>query len=255
MAERIDWDECYRDFAAVWEQRARDTPLKPIEPAATILERLGTPAPEDERWLIEALGDRARKWFVAWAAGRADVLSESLFRPMLDTAIDEVNPSANRSFIEPCMHAFGPRRVNRYLLSVVQSGTDSRKAGAVNALYWAQVPLTFVGLPPEWTIEYATPESRAANEALADLQELKRKLLLATFVSNENLHVRRSIIPQLSLDPAHHAPSDRPLVAQAIAIGRGHPDTYIRERTEVQLGNSSLLPPLPEREPEPPAAP
>ena len=68
--------------------------------------------------------------------------------------------------------------MNAYLLSVVESGSDFRKAGAVNARYWAEEPLAFVGTVPPFTIEYATPESRAAYEALSDLRERKRRLLL-----------------------------------------------------------------------------
>jgi len=60
---------------------------------------------------------------------------ELLCEPMLDAGINEVNPSLNRGFIEPCKETFGPRRVNEYLLDAVAKGDDLRKAGAVNALY------------------------------------------------------------------------------------------------------------------------
>src|SRR5262249_39600148 len=149
-----------------------------------------------------------------------------------------------------CMNAFGPRRVNEYLLRVVESGPDWRKAGAVNALYWAQVSLCFVGNVPAYTPEHATPESRAAYLALADLWERNRRLYRETFVSNTNLHVRRSIIPSLNLDPGDYPESHRQLVAGAVAIARNHEDEYIRQRVEVQLGNEKLLDPLPHRETE-----
>src|SRR6185312_13105355 len=148
---------------------------------------------DDVRWLTEALRHdaqnrrEARKWFVSVLLFDTTSLPEGLLAPLLDAGIDEVNPSYNRAFIEPCMRAFGARRVNGYLLEVVASGSDVRKMGAMKALYWAQVPLRFVGEAPSYAIEHATPESRAAYEALADVRERKRTLLLETFVSNPNL--------------------------------------------------------------------
>ncbi len=66
---------------------------------------------------------------------------------MLDAAIDEVNPSLNREFVEPCRSAFGLRRVNEYLLDVVESGTDFSRAGAVNALYWRRCGSRSLAMP------------------------------------------------------------------------------------------------------------
>jgi hypothetical protein len=143
---------------------------------------------------------------------------------------------------------FGYRRVNEALLEVVESGSDFQKAGAVNASYWAQVGLSFLGNVPAYTPEYAIPESRAAYEALADIRDRRRRLFLETFVNNPNLDVRRSLIPKLDLAPAHYPESHRALVAQAIAIARGHTDAYIRHRVEIQLGSLGPLAPLPHRE-------
>jgi hypothetical protein len=209
---------------------------------------MATPTSEDVRWLTEALRHRERKWFVGVVARSVTSLPEVLFAPLLDAGIDEVNPSFNRAFIEPCMGAFGPRRVNEYLLGVVASGSDFRKAGALNAMYWAQARLTFVGDVPSYTVEHATPASRAAYEALADLRERKRTLLLEMFVENSNVDVRRSVIPSLDLDATAYPEGYGPLVAQAIEIARGSPDEYVRHRVEVQLGNVHLLAPLPHRE-------
>jgi len=249
MTDPSDWDRLSSEYAAARSARFDGhKSATPFEWPKDLARRLAKPTSEDVRWLTEALAHRERKWFVAELARRSDSLAEVFFAPMLDAGIDEVNPSANRDFIEPCVHAFGHRRVNEYLLGVVESGTDFRKAGAVNALYWAGMSLTFIGPTPSYSIEYATPESRAAYEALADVWERKRKLLLETFVANPNVHVRRSIIPTLSLDPAEYPESNRPLVARAIEIARGSDDEYIRHRVEVQLGNEHLLAPLPHRE-------
>jgi hypothetical protein len=248
MPESVAWDALYADYAAVGSAITAGTrPVKPFKLPDAAVRRISSPTSEDLRWLTVALKHDERKWFVAEVARRSMSLADGLFAPLLDAGIDEVNPSFNRSFIEPCLSAFGPRRVNEYLLGVVESGTDFRKAGAVNALYWAQVGLSFPGSAPSFSIEYATPESRAAYEALGDLWERKRRLLLKTFVSNPNVDVRRSIIPSLKLNAADYPEDLRPLVARAIEIARGSDDEYIRHRVEVQLGNVKLLAPLPHR--------
>jgi hypothetical protein len=245
----MDWDALHSEFAAARAAfLAGHEPTTPFELPDAAVTAITTPTDEDSRWLIRALGDEERKWLVAELARRADLLAAAFFAPMLDAGIDEVNPSFNRYFIEPCVSAFGHRRVTEYLLGVAESGSDFRKAGAVNALYWAQVPLSFKGTAPSFTIEHATPESRAAYEAVSDLRERKRRLLLETFVSNPSVDVRRSIIPSLDLDPAAYPESHRPLVARAIEIARGSGDEYIRHRVEVQLGNVKWLAPLPHRE-------
>jgi hypothetical protein len=210
---------------------------------------LARPSKEDLEWIGKALQDQERKLFVAKLARTAPVLSEELFQPLLDAAIDEINPSFNGWFVKPCLSVFGHRRVIEYLLNVAESGSDFRKAGAVLALYHAQVCLSFMATAPRpFTIEHATPESRAAYEAVSDLRERERRLLLETFVSNPSVDVRRSIIPRLNLDPAAYPESHQPLVAQAIEIARGSEDQYIRHRSEVQLGNVKVFAPLPHRE-------
>jgi hypothetical protein len=248
MAESIDWDGWATTYTTVRSARlAGRAPECPFDPPAILAQRVRRPSPADAVWLARALADEGQKWFVAELARRASGVGDALFGAMLDAAVAEVNPSFNRDFVEPCVAAFGPRRVNEYLLGVVETGTDDRKAGAANALYWAQVSLTFVGAAPAYTPEYATPESRAAYEALSDVWDRKRRLFLETFVANPSVEVRRSLIPSLNLDPAAYPEGHRPLVAEAVAIARGHPDKYIRHRVEVQLGNAKLLAPLPHR--------
>src|SRR5262249_31443861 len=146
MPDSVAWDALYADYAAVRSAVFAGTkPARPFKLPDAAVWRISTPTNEDLRWLIEALKHDERKWFVVEVARRSKALAEALLAPMLDAGIDDVNPSFNRSFIEPCLSAFGPRRVNEYLLGVVESGTDFRKAGAVNALYWAQVGLSIPG--------------------------------------------------------------------------------------------------------------
>jgi hypothetical protein len=257
MADQIDWGSLYSHYlgwlSGVYGGRL---PATSFEPPRGVLATLADPNDEDARWLIEALrqdGERREgpKWCAASLFRQSESIAEVFFVPLLDAAVDEVDPSDNRSFVEPCMKHFGPRRVNEYLLSVVESGTDFRRAGAVNALYWSQVRLLFRNVllddVPPFDIEHATAESRTAYMALQDVWERKKRLFLETFVANASVEVRRSIIPALKLDPQAYPHSYRPLVARAIAIARSHKDDYIRHRVEVQLGDIRPLAPLPHR--------
>jgi hypothetical protein len=208
---------------------------------------LSTATSADWERLSEALADDKQKWFVAAIFSEYPV-PKRLVKAMIRAAIYEVNPSLNRAFISPCIASYGHRTVNEGLLEVVENGTDFEKAGAVNALYWGGMSLSFPPNTNRFTLENATPESRAAYFKLKDVWERKDRLFLQEFVSNENLDVRQSIIPSLKLNESVYADDLKPLVSKAIEIARHHEDEYIRHRVEVQLGNEHLLYPKPHRD-------
>ena len=242
-----DWDGLFSSYEPV---RFGEPRRGRFEPPGAARHAFSHPKPADVAWLAASLRNERRKWLVAEIAQRARV-PEALFGPMLDAAIEETNPSFNRSFVEPCMDAFGPRRVNEYLLDALAAGDDFRKAGAANALYWAGVSLEFTGRPPAYEPEHATPESRERYDALSDVWARKRRLLLETFVNSQSVDVQRCVIAKLNLDPTAYPPTHRDLVARATDIGLSHRDEYVRHRTSVQLGREHVLQALPQREPRP----
>lgn len=226
MSAPINWDEMSAEYGSTRAAvRSGVKPSKPLEAPREAIDRMATLAPEDVESLIAILRDDNRKWFVAALVGYSKSLPDAMFSPLLDAGIDEVNPSFNRSFIAPCLVSFGARRVNTYLLDAVESGTDDRKAGAVNALYQAY-----------------------SSELPDDVRERKRKMFLKTFVTNSNLDVRRSLIAHLDLNEDAYDVSFRHFVPRAIDIARQSEDWYIRHRVEVQLGNVRTLPCLPHRQ-------
>lgn len=145
--------------------------------------------------------------------------------------------------------------MNEFLLSVIESGDDFQKAGAVNALVWAAVVVSYrfpesADSPLRFTREDAIPDTLAAFEAFEDVREREKILLLETFVSNTNIDVRRSILGHLNLDEGAYPDSHKALVAKAIHTARSHTDEYIRERLRYQLRETGLIPALPLREDE-----
>jgi hypothetical protein len=247
---RASWDELAERFAACerlsnatpshglreWENAQR----KVYECQAPIIAQAASQAAqleeEDIAWFDDTLrqGDREKKFFVS-AVFYKTTLDRRLLRPMLEAAIDEVDPSVNRIYVEPCMNACGARVVNETLLDRVEIGNDLEIAGAVNAMYWAQ-----------W--------DEAKSDDLADVQRRRRCLFLKTFVENENFDVRRSVLSFLTLDESVYPSEYKPLVTRAIEIARHHPDEYIRDRLRVQLGEAKILPCLPHRGADSPAS-
>ncbi|QDT95264.1 hypothetical protein [Gimesia aquarii] len=202
----------------------------------------------DWQWLADALKDPMEKWFVA-AIFRGCPVPKRFVETMLRAAIHEVDPDSNRQFILPCVESFGHRKVNEFLLNVVEGDDDVEIAGAVAALYWANMQIQFTDNVPQLTLDYATPESRKEFLALNDVWERKRETFLRVFVNNYNVSIRQRIIPSLNLDESAYPDELKPLVQHAIEIARNHSDEYIRHRVEVQLGNERLLRPIPNRRP------
>jgi hypothetical protein len=261
------WHVWYREYETRWNAKVQPIldrfpdraalireHLKPtLVPLPAAVERLQVASEDDAKWLIGALRDERRKWFVADIAARVRCLPDALFEPLLRASVEELSPSFNRRFVEPCMRVFGPRRVNEYLLAVLESGDDFHKAGAVSALYWAAVRVSYrlmhpMTSPLQLRSEDADPESQALYDSLRDLDERKRKLFLETFVANPNLDVRRNVIASLELDESAYPDTHKHLVSRAIQIAREHPDQYIRDRVEIQLGEVKGALPIPPRE-------
>jgi hypothetical protein len=68
------------------------------------------------------------------------------------------------------MKHFGPRRVIEYLLKFLETGNPFEQAGAVNAMYWANIPLSF-NMKKMNFVKY--PESQLSLEN--DIEELRGK--------------------------------------------------------------------------------
>jgi hypothetical protein len=164
--------------------------------------------------------------------GRDLEFPDDLLPLFMRVAVYEPNPSFNRSFIDPCLQAYGARAVQAALLEYLATGTNREKAGAVRALYWAQRPLPASQRPDR------SAEVRH-DEDLSDLRATIAARMLEEFLENDDLDVRRSLIPQLSFDVAQYPDRCKPLIATAIAIARTHPDEYIRHRVEIQIQQAS----------------
>ncbi len=198
-------------------------------------------SPEEIAWFRNALEHEEKKFFAAWALQEPREIPEALYEPMIRAGIHERNPSKNRVFVEPCLAAFGLRRVNETLLAYFENGSEIEKAGTVQAMYWAS-------LIRGRDSDRQKPEARAWFEAVGDLWMRQRCRLLREFVNNPSVLVRQRIVPHLDVRNTSSYPEEfQPLVPQAIQIARTHADDYIRHRIEIQMGTSKtpMYSPLP----------
>jgi hypothetical protein len=140
-------------------------------------------------------------------------LPEPFFDALVRAAVHDPDPSLNRQLVEPLRRAFGVRRTQEALLEVLTTGTNPERAGAARAWYWATL------------------------ERLDDVQDRWNRAALREFLANDDLDVRRCVLPGLTLDPAHHPAELHPLVAEAVHLARTHPDDYLRHRVELQVAD------------------
>jgi hypothetical protein len=150
--------------------------------------------------------------------------SGELAHLLVRAGVYERDPSANRWFIEPAVRKLGAEQVLARLLDYLRIGTDVEKAGAASARYWVR-----------------GDEAFGSSAIVAAFREAT----LREFVGNPDVDLRRRIVPGLSLRAADYPPDMAPLIAEAIALARAHPDDYIRHRIEVQLDAGGPLQAMP----------
>lgn len=250
----LDIDEHYQRYRALissfsdgWSTEDRDR-VKYLDHG--IRQRYTHPTDAEMEWLLENLDDPEKEWFVLPALGAMEMRDDRFLMPLVMAGVNEVNPSLNRRFIQPAVQHFGNRRVMEHLFELVKSGNPYQQSGASNALYWAEKPFVLLAYQIEKGIEETEREAREVYLSVADLGRDISLHLLELFVTTDSVNVQRSIIPRLPLDkPTLYPESHRPLVEQVINIARPHNDDYIRHRVENQLGNESLFPRLPHRNP------
>lgn len=240
------YDLANLDLKAAIAQGIKGTDMESIRKDAR--ERLTTAldalSPESIRELESILSipeKRDEQYQAADIFNQVGHIPQQLFDSIIRAAVYEPNPSFNRYFIDPCVAQFGNRKVVISLLEHVKTGTNFEKAGAVNALYWALPSSTIIN-------GQETEESKRLNKDLGDISDEMHILLLSEFVHNDDLDVRRSIIPAILGKDRVYAEDLKQLAERARRIALAYPATeYIHQRVLVNLGIQEGLPCKPER--------
>lgn len=201
-----------------------------------VAKRMAVFEADDLVWLADSLTDAQRKFFTAALFSETGTLPESLYEPMLHAAVYEPSPLQAHAFVEPCVKSFGVKRVHQTLMDYLGAGSNYEKTGAVNALHWCGERKT------------GNEIGRSQTDAeMVKLAEIQHRLYLRTFVDNTDIELRRALITHADLNVLAPTMPVQELIDKVVRIARAHPDQYIRNRVEVQLGRATSQYTLPPR--------
>ncbi|MET9227696.1 hypothetical protein [Lentzea sp. NPDC003310] len=187
-----------------------------------LLELTGAEAGEDggERW-----HHSARHAISKAVSVRANgSVPEEWFEPLVRAAVLEPDPSFGRQLVGPAMAAFGRRRVKLAILDHLENGTTSDVAGASKAWYHTHFGIRAPG--------YTGPND---DERCSDLNQRYVHAALRRFVAEDDLDLRRCVLPGLPLHRSHYPAELHDLVDEAVRIARTSDDGYLRHRVEIQV--------------------
>jgi hypothetical protein len=201
---------------------------------AVLVDLLGADIPTEEFGTLQWRRNARR---ALWAGLKGqETLPDQFFGALVRAGVHDPDPSLNAMFIKPATAAFGCLRVMDALLGYLRDGTNAERAGAARASYWASAT---------WRWEWASDDRERGwwiherpsdpDGSLASLWREWREASLREFVANDDIDVRRCILPGLPLSTRHYPDELHGLVAEAVSIARSHPDEYIRHRVEIQV--------------------
>jgi hypothetical protein len=210
----------------------------------------------DVDWLTGALTDsdaalrEEMKWFVEFVLRvTPPLVAAPLFDPLIRAAVYERDPSYNRYFVEPCVRSTGWQPTAQALLVYVRDGTDSEKAGAVNALYHV---FGYASSPDLYLKDRVPDPTESEGESPSATWHRAQRIFLEEFVRNPDVDVRRSIVPHLH-DVSRYHSELQDLAQEARRIALSHTDEYIQARAEITWGDHHgekvQFPALPHRSP------
>ncbi|GIJ81285.1 hypothetical protein SAMN05443287_12320 [Micromonospora phaseoli] len=157
-------------------------------------------------------------------AARPEVAAAVADRLLAVIVCDE-DVSSNKQLIHPLLVALGRRHVQRYLISVIETGPEHKKVCAVRAWYWSQVSLVYESVEA-LRARRPTPTSRAADDEVADLRGLYRIACLAAFLTCRHVATREWLARGFILKDEYYPANLHDLVAQARIIAERDAHRY-----------------------------
>lgn len=142
---------------------------------------------------------------------------------MVRAAVHEPDPSFDGRFIVPLQASYTRDEVARELLPYLTNGTLDEQIGAANAYYHVY------GLGP--------PQNDMARKVWSRFLRL--------FIKNDNLELRRFLVPFLAPTDSWYEEDDRQLLRQYVDIASTSDDAYIKNRWQihtVRSDRSAIIP-------------
>ena len=156
------WDDLYvRWVTARVERRHSDLQL-----VARDSRRAGNdPSADDVAWLVAALADPDRRWFVLMVY-RHQPVPKPLFAPMIQAGATDTDASGCRLFVEPCVETFGSDAVISELARYAAEGGERAALGYRKCAYWVRPSASFArGVQPNAKRPDAEPGAAADGGA------------------------------------------------------------------------------------------
>jgi hypothetical protein len=144
---------------------------------------------------------------------------------VLDVIACDEDVSSNKQLIHPALAAVGRRTVQRYLISVIETGPEHKKVCAVRAWYWSQVSLVYASVQA-LAERRPTSASRAADDDVADLRGQYRIACLTAFVTCEHVSTREWLARGFLLKDEYYPANVHDVVARAQSIAVADPHRY-----------------------------
>lgn len=200
------WERVYREYNDACLLPDRAEAHRRREEAERSAHRLiGRAYREEHWWMYQALRDADRKLFAVRAF--AGTVPRRFFTAALRAAVQETDYARTDAFVLPCVFSYGARRVTEELLHYLSSGTAPQRAGAAVALVsTAKAALDwhsycYTGQVSERGTYNPSAEAAERYAGWRELRELRNRLLVDVFRTNEDMMVRRRIASLLYSDP------------------------------------------------------
>jgi hypothetical protein len=133
------------------------------------------------------LVDNDKKWFVAHLLDNLDTFPIDLLKPMLQAAVNEIDPSFNNDFVKPCRRVFDYVDIQNILLDTFLSGDKDKKIGVLKVLYWARPTVYSMTVHSGDTISH----QKGYDNFVWD-EELKEYNYDFNFVEDESVYKKES---------------------------------------------------------------
>ena len=196
--------------------------------------------PETVSELSSLLEDVSARHFVKMVVVTARDVPLPLVPALLLAGARTRNPSFNKHFTWPCVLCHGRRIVVRELLRIFRTGSPDERAGAAHGLYWGSMGRGSIYWPHD---KFGRPSGRP-DEPVDDLLDEFASVVLSELLAEPDVAIQRVLVANLPKRTADNAE----LFDRVVERARGSADEYLRKRLAYQLGESELIPCLPERD-------
>ena len=125
----MNWESTYKEIRQAQESKDNALAFQLFDRAK---KEFHSCSDKDINWLIEALENKEKKFFVAYLFQRTS-MPKKLFKYMVEAALLEDNASLNNEFIKACLNSYGLEKTLEEVQKQKEKAKDISKV-----LYWLE---------------------------------------------------------------------------------------------------------------------